>query len=218
MSVIMADFIDVQQNSEEWLDMRCGRLGGSSIAKVMANYGKAFGEPAKKLAVTLAVQQITKKIIEQSYTNEHMERGHEQEPIARMLYENETFCTVDNGGFFDEGFIGLSPDGLIGNDGLIEIKSVLAGVHYATIRRMGVDPAYRWQCYLQLKVTGREWLDFVSYCAEFPQDKQLFIYRIFAKDLEDEFSQLNARIAEFRALVDSTKETILKTNYINLGV
>ena len=211
----MAEFIDVDQNSPEWFAMRCGRLGGSSIAKVMANLGKAFGEPAKKHAVTLAVQQITGKASEQSYSNEHMERGHEQEPIARMMYENETFCEVTNGGYFDEGFVGLSPDGLIDLDGLIEIKSVLAGTHYATIKRMNVDPAYRWQCNLQLKVTGREWLDFVSYCAEFPIDKQLFIYRIWAKDLEEEFKQLDSRIAEFKELVEKSKEVILSTNYIN---
>lgn len=211
----MAKFIDVDQNTEEWLEMRCGRLGGSSISKIMANYGKAFGEPAKKLAVTMATQQLTGKILEQSYSNEHMERGHEQEPIAKMLYEQETFCTVTNGGFFDEGFVGLSPDGLVLDEGVIEIKSVLAHVHYSTIKRMGVDPAYKWQCYLNLKVTGREWLDFVSYCAEFPEGKQLFIWRIWAKDLQEEFSQLDSRIKEFKKEVDSAKELILNTNYIN---
>jgi hypothetical protein len=211
----MAKFIDIEQNTEEWLQLRCGKLGGSSIAKVMANLGKAFGEPAKKYAVALAVQQLTGKAEEQSYTNEHMQRGHEQEPIARMMYENETFCDVSNGGFFDDGFIGLSPDGLVEDNGLIEIKSVVAGTHYSTIKRMNVDPSYKWQCYLQLKVTGREWLDFVSYCSEFPVDKQLFIYRIYAKDLAEEFSQIDSRVKEFKALVESSKEVILNTNYIN---
>jgi len=152
----MAEFFDVQQNEDAWFQMRCGKLGGSSIAKVMANLGKAFGEPAKKHAVALAVQQITGKVAEQSYSNDHMQRGHEQEPIARMMYESETFCDVTNGGYFDEGFVGLSPDGLVDENGLIEIKCVLASVHYANIKRMKVDPAYKWQCILQLKVTGRE--------------------------------------------------------------
>lgn len=213
----MADFIDVDQNSDEWMQMRRGRLGGSSIAKVMANYGKAFGEPAKKLAVTMAVQQITGKILEQSFSNEHMERGHEQEPIARLLYENETFNDVTNGGFFDEGFIGLSPDGLVGDEGVIEIKSVLAGGHFSTIKRMNIDPAYKWQCYLNLKVTGREWLDYVSYCAEFPEGKQIFIYRIERNSLQYEFNQLDLRIAEFKKEVEKAKKLILETNYINIG-
>jgi len=211
----MAEYFDVDQNGDEWYQMRCGRLGGSSISKVMANYGKAFGEPAKKLAVTMAAQQLTGKILEQSYSNDHMERGHEQEPIARLMYEQETFCTVDNGGFFDEGFIGLSPDGLVGTDGVIEIKSVLAHVHYSTIKRMGIDPAYKWQCYLNLKVTGRQWLDFVSYCAEFPEDKQLFIWRVWAKDLREEFLQLDSRIKEFKEEVGKAKDLILNTSYIN---
>lgn len=213
----MAKFYDIQQNTDGWFNMRCGKLGGSSVAKVMANYGKSFGEPAKKHAVNLAVQQITGKPQEQGYTNEHMERGHEQEPIARMLYENETFCEVTNGGYFDAGFVGLSPDGLVSDCGVVEIKSVIPGAHYATIKRMGVDPAYKWQCNLQLKVTGRDWLDFISYCSAFPQDKQLFIYRMHKAQCEKEFEMLDKRIAEFKTLVEETKETILESEYFVIG-
>ena len=211
----MYNFYDVAQNTDQWMAYKCGKLGSSSASAVMANYGKAFGDPAKKLAVEIAVQQITGKNTGQNYTNEHMERGHEQEPLARMLYEKEFFCTVRNGGFFDCGFTGCSPDGLVGDDGLIEVKSVIPSVHFANIKRMNIDPSYKWQLAKNLKETLRKWIDFISFCQDFPVGKQLFTYRIYAKDLSEEFKMLYTRIAEFQLLVEETKKTILETNYIN---
>ena len=144
-----------------------------------------------------------------------MQRGHEQEPIARMLYEDDTFCSVDNGGFFGSDFVGCSPDGLVNDNGVIEIKSVISKVHYASVKRQNLDPAYKWQCIGNLLFTGREWLDFVSYCSDFPQDKQLFIHRIKSDDLSEEFGMIAKRIGEFRDLVEETKNTIIKSNYDN---
>ena len=211
----MFEFYDVEQNTDEWFQMRAGRLTSSKLGTIMANYGKAFGEPAKKYAVNIAIEQITGKAIPSSYSNEHMERGHEQEPIARMLYEEEMFCNVSNGGFFGSEFIGCSPDGLISDSGVIEIKSVIAPVHYANIKRQSVDPAYKWQCIGNVKFTGRDWIDFVSYCSEFPEDKQLYTYRLNAADLSEEFKMLSIRIDEFQSLVAETKNLILNSNYIN---
>ena len=211
----MFKFVDVDQNSEEWFDMRAGKLTSSKLGVIMANFGKSFGEPAKKYAVNIAIEQITGKPIASTYSNEHMERGHEQEPIARMLYEEEFFCDVTNGGFWDGGFSACSPDGMVSDTGVIEIKSVIAPVHFASIQRQNVDPAYKWQCIGNLKFTGRDWLDFVSYCAEFPEDKQLFVHRLNKGDLSEEFGMIDARVKEFEALVVSTKKTILESNYTN---
>ena len=211
----MFEFYDVEQNSDQWFQMRAGKLTSSKLGTIMANYGKAFGEPAKKYAVNIAIEQITGKAIPSSYSNDHMERGHEQEPIARMLYEEEMFCNVSNGGFFGSEFIGCSPDGLISDSGVIEIKSVIAPVHYANIKRQSVDPAYKWQCVGNVKFTGRDWIDFVSYCSEFPEDKQLYTFRLNAAELTEEFKMLSTRIEEFEKLVSDTKQTILESNYIN---
>ena len=210
----MFEFHDIEQNTDQWFSMRAGRLTSSKLAVVMANYGKAFGEPAKKYAVNIAIEQITGNAISSTYSNEHMERGHEQEPIARMMYEDETFSDVKNGGFFCTEFIGCSPDGLP-DGGVIEIKSVIGSVHYANIKRQGVDPAYRWQCIGNLKFTGRDWLDFVSYCSEFPLGKQLFVHRINKADLEEEFKKIDVRVAEFKELVQSSKKLILDSSYSN---
>lgn len=209
----MFKFHDVEQNSDEWFALRAGRLTSSKLGTVMAKYGAAFGEPAKKYAVNIAIEQITGNPIASTYSNENMERGHEQEPVARMLYEEETFIDVTNGGFFGSEFIGCSPDGLVGDDGVIEIKSVIGSVHYANIKRQNVDPAYKWQCVGNLKFTGRKWIDFISYCADFPEDKQLFVKRLHVENLAEEFEMLDTRINEFKSLVESTKQLILESNY-----
>lgn len=206
-------FYDVQQNTDEWLQLRSGKFTSSKAGTIMANDGKAFGDPAKKYAVNLAIEQITGHPIPQTFSNAHMERGHEQEPVARALYEYETFSGVDNGGFFGSDFVGCSPDGLVGDDGVIEIKSVIAAIHYANLKRGDIDPAYKWQCVSNLLFTDRKWLDFVSYCEEFPVGKRLFVKRIYAKDLDTEFNSVLARVRQLRVAVDAAKKIILESEY-----
>lgn len=208
----MFKFIDVEQNTDEWFDLRAGKLTSSKMGVIMANFGKSFGEPAKKYAVNIAIEQITGNPIQSTFSNEHMERGHEQEPIARTLYERESFCKVTNGGFFQSDFIGCSPDGMVNNDGVIEIKSVIAPVHFASIKRNTFDPAYKWQCIANMKFTGSDWLDFISFCADFPAGKQLFIHRLERDDYAEEFKMIDERVAEFKILVDESRQFIIENN------
>jgi len=199
-------FHDIEQNTDEWLDMRVGKVTGSAVKVLMANYGKAFGEPAKKKAVSIARELITgKRSLADNFSNDHTERGHAQEPIARGLYELQTFNDVTNGGFFDCGALACSPDGLVDSDGVIEIKSVIDHVHYATIKRGGIDPAYKWQVYFNLMTTERDWIDFISYCADFPEETQLYIHRVWRKDSGEFFSMINTRLIEFFNLVEEAK-------------
>lgn len=201
-------FHDVAQNTEEWLQLRLGKATASKFGIIMANEGKAFGDPAKDYALQLALELCNGKKSEFSFTNDHMERGHEQEPIARQLYEDMHFVDVHNGGFFDWGAYGDSPDGLVEEDGVIEIKSVIAKTHYATLRRGSYDPAYRWQLIGHLDCTGRDWVDFVSYCSDFPEDKQLLPYRVWRKECQDEIERLHARRKQFLALIQDIQKTI----------
>ena len=201
-------FHDVQQNTEEWEALRLGKATASNFSCFMANEGKAFGDPAKRYALQIALEIMTGQKAAHSFSNEHTERGHEQEPIAKMLYEEETFCTVSNGGFFDWDSYGDSPDGLVGEDGVIEVKSVIAPTHYATLTRGSFDPSYRWQLIGHLDCTGRQWVDFISYCADFPQGQQLIVHRLWRRDVEDEIKRLRARRTEFLGLVNQTVETI----------
>lgn len=199
---------DVQQNSDEWAALRCGKVTASNFGCFMANEGKAFGDPAKRYALQIALERLTGKKAEVGFSNDHTERGHEQEPIARMLYESEQFCTVDNGGFFDLGLYGDSPDGLVDEDGVIEIKSVIAPTHYATMQRGSFDPSYRWQLVGHLDCTGREWVDFISYCSEFPEDSQLLVYRLKRSECEESIQRLRERRELFLTLVDEIQQTI----------
>jgi hypothetical protein len=201
-------FHDVPQNTDAWQDLRIGKATASNFACFMANEGKAFGDPAKRYALQIALELLTRKKAEFSFSNEHMERGHEQEPVARMLYEEENFVSVTNGGFFDCGEYGDSPDGLVSDDGVVEIKSVTAPTHYATMQRGSFDPAYRWQLVGHLDCSTRQWVDFISYCSDFPIDQQLLVYRLHRTECEDEIKRLHARRAEFLRLVRTTAVTI----------
>lgn len=199
---------DVQQNSPEWEALRIGKVTASNFGKFMANYGRAFGEPAHRYALQVALEIVTGRKAEFSFKTDDMERGHEQEPMARMLYEEDCFVDVTNGGFFDWGTYGDSPDGLIEEEGVIEIKSVIASTHEATIRRGSFDPAYKWQLVGHLDCTGRDWVDFVSYCADYPQWNQLVVYRTHRDDVEQELEQLAQRRAEFLELVQTKVEDL----------
>lgn len=139
-----------------------------------------------------------------------MRRGHEQEPIARMLYEQKKEVLVTGGGFFDWGDYGDSPDGLVGNDGAIEIKSVIAPVHYETLKRKTFDPTYKWQLIGHLDCTEREWVDFVSYCADFPENKQLIIYRLERKNYQEEINQLRKRRKDFLNEIEVMIDAIIE--------
>lgn len=211
-------FHNVEQNTENpcpccdktWMELRAGKITGSVIGKVIANYGKAFGEPAKAAAVEVAVVELGGESESSSYTNSHMERGHEQEPIARGLYEQEFFCDVDNGGFFEDSRLGCSPDGLVGKSGMIEIKSVIKSAHYNCVKKNSYDTKYKWQLFHNLIVADREWIDFVSFCSTFPVGKRLFTTRIYREEITEDEKKISVRLDEFFELVDVIKIDLLR--------
>lgn len=194
-------FHDVEQNSPEWDALRLGKPTASGYARFMANYGKPFGEPAQRYALQVALERVTGRKAEYSFRNDYMEMGQEQEPIARMTYEDLTFSEVTNGGFFDWGDWGDSPDGLVNGVGVVEFKCVIASTHEATIKRGAPDPAYKWQLVGHLDATGREWVDFGSYCADYPEHNRMVIFRVHRDDIEEELRQLAERREQFLALV-----------------
>jgi len=204
---------DVEQNTEEWDLLRVGKITSSKLGCVMANFGKAFGDPAKKYATEIALGQITGQVAGSNYQNAHMERGHLEEPIARAEYEERYFSAVTNGGFYDLGDIGCSPDGLVGVDGMVEIKSAIPSIHYARIAKQSFDAAYKWQLVGNLYMSRRWWIDFVSYCADYPEGKRIYVYRCIADDFQTEFEQVEDRLDQFRELIAVCKHTILNNDY-----
>lgn len=202
-------WVNVDQNTDEWLNLRAGRIGGSAIGKIMANFGKAFGNPAHDVALKIALEKITGLPQEGSFSNHHTDRGHEQEPVARALYEEKTFFSVSQGGYFYSGeYDGCSPDGLILEDGLIEIKSVIASVHYATVKRGSFDQKYKWQLIYNMLVADREWIDYVEYCSDFPEGSQLFIQKLYMDEYMGECEKIFIRLKEFTGLIEEKIETI----------
>lgn len=195
-------FHDVKQNTDEWLALRAGVLTGSAMATVMAKYGQAFGDPAKKLARRFAIERLTGEPAESgNYSNASMQRGHEFEALARDAYEREMMVTVTNGGFFtnDAGTVGDSPDGLVGSEGVFEAKCPLVDAHFACIERGAPDPAYKWQIQNHLWTPDRKWCDYVQFNPDFPEGKKLIIHRVYRD--EAMIQQMLYRTTEFEKLV-----------------
>jgi len=151
---------EMQQGDDDWFAERIGSIGGSSIASVVA---KGEGKTRKNLMYRLA-GEILSDVKYEGYKNEHMDRGIEQESEARIRYELVTGNEV-----VQVGLIKLtdhkheSPDGLVGNDGKIEIKCVIPSVQVETIISDRVPAAYRKQIQWGLFICERQWCDFISY-------------------------------------------------------
>lgn len=206
-------FHPVKQNSDEpcpccgkdWMQLRAGKVTGSAIGKVMANYGKSFGEPAKGLAINIATVEMGGEPTSTNFSNEHTERGHEQEPIARAMYEDEHFVDVKDGGFYDNGRTGCSPDGLVGTEGVIEIKSVINSVHYKTVQKNSYDSKYKWQVVFNFRESGMEWIDYISFCQTYIPGQKLFVHRITKDMVNGELKMIELRLRDFFCLVDDIK-------------
>ena len=195
---------DVEQTGDEWFDLKLGKPGGSKAATYMANASKAktyWGKPAREYAITLALETINRTRGTEFPPTLPMQRGTEQEPIARSLYESTTLNVVTNGGWFDCETHGTSPDGLVDLDGCIEIKCTGRTAHWAVLKSKKYSSEYKWQLINHLEVTGRDWVDFVNYCSDFPEYAQLFIQRVYAKNVMAEIAALRVRRAKFVAKI-----------------
>jgi len=202
-------FVNVRQNTEEWFQLRLGKITSSNFDKIMANEGKAFGPPAIEYAEKVALEVVTGERDESSsFKNGYMERGNDLEPVAKELYEIERFCEVSNGGFniSDCEKFGDSPDGNVGKNGCIEIKSVIPKTQWKRIKKGGVDMAYKWQIQGHLLLGKKEWCDFVSYCPEMPENKRLHIERVYPD--EDMIKRLKQRLTLFHEEVLNNVELL----------
>lgn len=164
--------IDVEQGSEEWHAARRGLVTASVVGQLVtpATIKPAANDRSRALLTLLASERIT-GWTEEHYTSREMERGHMDEPLARDLY-SATYSPATESGFMvrdDWGYpIGASPDGLVGDDGGIEIKSRAPKAHLRTILADAVPAENVAQVQACLLVTGRSWWDYVSYCGGMP--------------------------------------------------
>lgn len=168
---------DLTQGSEEWHDQRRGIVTASVVGKLITPTLKvANNDTARAVTATLAAERITGWTEETAMTSD-MWRGVESEPFAREIY-SDNLAPVEEVGFMvrdDWGYrIGFSPDGLVGDDGAIEIKAPRAKTHMNTILADEVPSYYMAQCQTGLLVSGRKWIDFVSYVGGMP----LYVKRV----------------------------------------
>jgi putative phage-type endonuclease len=157
----------------------------------------------------LVTERITGKTHERFYSNEHMEWGKDQEPAAREAYSKQTGREIVEVGLVNHPTIPdalASPDGLIGEDGLIEIKCLLPANHLQLLLTEEVAEQYRLQMTWQMACTGRKWCDFVSYDPSQTEDMQLFIKR-FERD-EKEIKHLENDVEIFLSEVAATVEKL----------
>jgi predicted phage-related endonuclease len=158
---------DLIQGSDEWLEQRRGMVTASAVGKLLTatTVKPASNDWSRALTAQLVAERITGHI-DPVYVTADMERGHEDEPRAVEAY-SEHYAPVTTTGFMvrteDNWKLGYSPDGLVGDDGLVEVKSPRAKTHLATILSGEVPLHHMAQLQAGLLVTGREWIDFISY-------------------------------------------------------
>ena len=162
---------DLIQGTDEWHDQRRGIVTASVVGKLITpTLEVAHNETSRGLTATLAAERITGHT-DPTYVNDDMWRGVEDEPRAREKYSETRAVAVECGFMIrdDWGFrIGYSPDGLVGDDGLIEVKSRRQKAQLQTILADEVPPANMAQLQCGLLVSGRKWIDYVSYCGGMP--------------------------------------------------
>jgi len=168
----------VEQKSPEWFALRVKYPLTASEAQAIGNQGKGLE--------TLCMEQMAKRYSsneEDGYSNEDLERGVELEPQARSLYELETGNTVVEVGFVTNDEVssvgGASPDGLVNDDGTLEIKAFENKKHFkAIVEGLEIESKYVWQMQMQMLMTGRKWCDFVAFNPNYSQS--LIIKRVEA--------------------------------------
>ena len=198
--------IDAIQGTPEWLAARAGRVTASMISAVLM---KPETAGYRDYQAQLGAELLTGKPQGSDYTNAAMQFGTETEPLARSAYEAETGFSVDEVGLCIHPTIdraGASPDGLVGNSGLVEIKCPKPATHLANLIAGAVPAGYKNQMMWQMSCTGRDWCDFVSFRPDLPENLQLFIIR-HRKD-PAEILKLETAVMAFLAGVDQMIEKL----------
>lgn len=192
----MLDVITCDQGTEEWRAARCGIPTASEFATVQS---KGRGSAPSKTRLTymykLAGEIITGEPAD-NYSNAHMERGHEMEPDARALYEFTFDAEVEEVGFIRNGRKGCSPDGLVGDDGMLEIKTKLPHLMVETINRGTLPPDHVAQVQGQLWCAERQWCHFVAYWPGFP------LFSVKVQRDEEYIAALSEAVDTFNAELD----------------
>lgn len=199
----------MEQNSEEWRNSRIGQVSASRLLAVMAK-GKNGAPSATRenLMADLIAERLTGVPME-TFKSDAMQWGTDTEPLARQWYEEAEGVFVEQCGYIPHPTIahsGASPDGLVGDDGLVEIKCPKTATHIATLLGSSIDRGYMLQMQWQMECTGRQWCDFVSFDPRMPPAKQGHCRRV-QRD-EAMLTEIRAAVTEFLAEMDDKLERL----------
>ena len=187
----------IEQGSEEWLKIRLGKVTASGVADVLAKTKSGVSASRGNYLIKLAIQRVT-GVVEESFTNDAMQWGKDNEAQARVAYEVASGNFVDQVAFVDHptiAWFGASPDGLINQNGLVELKCPNSATHWSYIKDDGPPTKYYIQMQAQMACTGRSWCDFVSFDPRMPEKSKLFIKRIMRED--DYIAEMEAEVKKF---------------------
>lgn len=198
---VPATEIDAEQRSDAWFAARLGRATASKFYDIIAGTKNGYAATRKNYRAELVIERLTGQRIDM-YQNAAMLWGVETEDLARTTYMLKTGNIANECSFFAHNALmcGASPDGLVGDDGSIEIKAPNPATHIETLRLGSIPSKYVAQVQGQLWMTGRQWCDFVSFDPRLPENAQIFIQHV---ERDDEYIQMLEReVREFLAEVE----------------
>jgi putative phage-type endonuclease len=197
--------------ASDWRAARLGKATSSRIADIIARTKSGYSTSRANYAAQLVCERLT-GVATETYQSAAMAWGIEKEPEARRLYAFERDAAVQPAGFLDHPTLamsGASPDGLVGEAGLVEIKCPLTATHLDTVLGRTIPGKYLTQMQWQLAVCGRRWCDFVSYDPRLPADLRLFVQRVprnailigaLEREVERFLAEVEATIAKLRGI------------------
>jgi putative phage-type endonuclease len=204
----------MDQGTEEWFTIRIGKVTASRVADVIAKTKTGYSASRDNYMAQLICERLT-GLKGESFTNAAMQHGTDTEPLARAAYEALKDVLVDEVGFVPHPTIemaGASPDGLVGDDGLIEIKCPNTATHIETLISKVVPGKYNTQMQFQMACTGRQWCDFVSFDNRLPEMFQLFVTRV---PRDEVFIRLiESEIVQFLAELDDKINKLMKVKNV----
>jgi predicted phage-related endonuclease len=196
------------QGSQEWISARLGKATASRVDDATARTKTGWGASRDNYAAELVIERLT-GLPADTWVSDAMRNGMEREPEARSNYEFYRGVEVEQIGFIDHPRIamsGASPDGLLGKEGLLEIKCPTTATHIKTLLGEPIAGKYLKQMAWQMAVTGRQWCDWVSYCPLLPEEMRLYIQRVPRNDKL--VAELERDVQDFLAEVDAKTKAL----------
>ena len=200
----------IEQGTDEWKALRLGKVTASRVSDVSVKTKTGYGAGRKNYMAELVVERLTNQPTD-FFMSKDMAWGTEQEKFALAEYEMKYSILVDKIDFVNHPTIpmsGASPDGLVGSDGLIEIKCKKTGNHIEDLLGASIDKSHLDQMMWQMACTGRQWVDYVCYDPRIPEGLQMHIKRVKRDDVY--IKGMESEVIKFLKELDEQIESLLK--------